>query len=241
MPVHFLIGRAGSGKSRVCFERIVEMMRADPLGPPIYLIVPKQETFSAERELTCGSGLEGFCRTRVVSFELLGEQVLAECGGTAIPEVTELGRQMMLGHLLRKHEKELKYYGSSARRIGLAAALEGTFSELERSGRGAVELGNVLSDLKHEADDPSLLAKLWDLRLLYEEYLAYLGSERLDPHRRLEQVIAGLEKCRLIRGATVFVDGFLELFDWQRKMLVGLGESAKKSMSHVSWTRTAGC
>src|SRR5262245_28681439 len=107
MGVRFMVGRAGSGKSRSCFERIVEMMRADPLGPAIYLLVPKQETFSAERELTCSSGLKGFCRTRVVSFELLGEQILSQRGGIAIPQVDELGRQMMLGHLLRKHEKEL--------------------------------------------------------------------------------------------------------------------------------------
>lgn len=223
MGVRFIVGRAGSGKTRFCFEQIVGAMRAQPLGTPIYLIVPKQETFSAERELTCGSGLAGFCRTRVVSFEMLGEQVLSECGGLAIPQVTELGRQMMLGHLLRKHEKELGYYGSSARRTGLAAALDETFAELERSGRAAVDLENVLVDLKHKPDDPALFEKLSDLRLLYSKYLGYLGNERLDPQRRLEQVLLGLERCRLIRGAKVYVDGFLDLFDWQRRMLVGLG------------------
>ncbi|HVT89284.1 MAG TPA: hypothetical protein VHD56_10560, partial [Tepidisphaeraceae bacterium] len=109
MSVRFVIGRAGSGKSLHCFQSIVEMLRAEPLGKSIFWIVPKQETFITERELTCNSGLNGFCRVRVVSFELLGEQVLSELGGMAIPEVTELGRQMIVGHLLRRHEKELNY------------------------------------------------------------------------------------------------------------------------------------
>src|SRR4051794_35400611 len=104
MGVRFVVGRAGSGKSRYCFDRIVAMLREQPLGDPIYFVVPKQETFSVERELVCASGLGGFCRVKVVSFELLGEDVLAECGGTAIPQVTPLGRQMIIGHLLRRHE-----------------------------------------------------------------------------------------------------------------------------------------
>jgi ATP-dependent helicase/nuclease subunit B len=103
MSVRFVIGRAGSGKTGHVFRSMVDAMRADPLGPPIYLILPKQATFSAERELTCDSGLGGFCRAHVLSFDELSRSVLAECGGGAIPEVTAIGRQMLLGHLLRKN------------------------------------------------------------------------------------------------------------------------------------------
>src|SRR5688572_6293328 len=102
MPVTFVIGRAGSGKTARCFSRTVEAMRADPLGPPILWLVPKQATFMAERELSCGSGLGAFCRARVLSFDQLAVEVFAECGGGAVPQVTPLGRQMILGHLLRR-------------------------------------------------------------------------------------------------------------------------------------------
>jgi len=72
-------------------------MRADPLGPTILWLLPRQATFEAERKLVCESGLGAFTRTRVVSFQTLASDVLSECGGTAIPEVTALGRQMILG------------------------------------------------------------------------------------------------------------------------------------------------
>src|SRR5437016_2617508 len=101
MPIEFIIGRAGSGKTRHCFEQIVAELRAEPLGgKPLWWILPKQATFMAQRELACGSGLGGFCRARVVSFETLGEEVLADCGGGAVPQVTAAGRRMILGHLL---------------------------------------------------------------------------------------------------------------------------------------------
>src|SRR5262245_43981095 len=227
MPVRLIIGRSGSGKTLHCFRTIVEMMRADPLGPPIWLIVPKQETFTAERELTCGSGLGGFTRTRVVSFELLGEEVLAEVGGTAIPQITELGRQMVIGHLLRRYQQQLSFYGSTARQVGLAAELDATFSEMERSGKTVEDLSQAIEELQASpsgAQIEPLLDKLHDIRLLYAQYTVYLGQDRLDPQRRLEYVLAALERCRRVQGSTVFVDGFLEFTDFERRMLAELGK-----------------
>src|SRR5438034_6684505 len=99
-------------------------MRADPLGPPIYWILPRQATFSAERDLTTRSGLDGFCRARVLSFDLLGEEVLAACGGSAVPRISALGRQMLLGYLLRVHQDQLRFFASVARQPGLASRLD---------------------------------------------------------------------------------------------------------------------
>ena len=89
MAVRFVLGRAGTGKTRHCVEQIASALRADPIGPPIYWIVPRQATFSSERTLTCAAGLTGYCRARVVSFELLVQQVLAECGGLLAPQERE--------------------------------------------------------------------------------------------------------------------------------------------------------
>src|SRR5258707_1271324 len=82
-------------------------------------LLPKEETFTADRMLTCDSKLKAFSRARVVSFQQLGEQILSECGGVAIPEVTAIGRQMVLGHLLRKHRDELAFFRSVAHQTGL--------------------------------------------------------------------------------------------------------------------------
>src|SRR5437773_12294130 len=181
MSARFVIGRAGSGKTRHCFEQIVKALRAEPLGRPIWWLLPKQATFMAERELTCASGLAGFCRARVASFDVLGEQVLEECGGGAVPQVTAAGRRMILGHLLRRHEAELKFFKSSARQAGLAAELDATFDELERCGKNLESLDALLLELSVDAHDPATEAlrdKFADLRLIYGAYCAYLGQHR---------------------------------------------------------------
>jgi ATP-dependent helicase/nuclease subunit B len=186
MAVQFIIGRAGSGKTRYCFDKIVDRCRTDPLGPPIYWLLPKQATFQAERQLVCQSGLPGLCRASVFSFSQLGDLITQQCGGIAIPETSAAGRHMILGHLLRTNQDDLRFFRSVARQPGLAAELDSAFSELERYGTSAEDLLSAREDVNER--DP-LSAKFHDLRLLYGKYSEYLGQDRLDQHRRLAQVI----------------------------------------------------
>jgi len=151
MAVQFILGRAGSGKTRLLLEQIASLVKADPLGPPIYWLLPRQATFQGERLLTTLLG--AFSRVRVVSFDQLGKDILIHCGDVEMPEVTALGRRMVIGHLLRRHQKQLKYYTRSAHRPGLAAELDSTFGEFERA-----ELDSAaLDDLRHamETDEGS--------------------------------------------------------------------------------------
>ena len=230
MSVRFVIGRAGSGKTRHVFRSIVDAMRTDPLGPPIFLILPKQATFSAERQLTCNSGLAGFCRARVLGFDELTRSVLAECGGGAIPEVTPIGRQMLLGHLLRSNAERLTFYDGVARQPGLAARLDAMFDEFQRSGKDPAALDELLDELESQATGDArdteaelLLRKMQDFRLLYTAYTAFLGQDRLDPHGRLAQMLACVEHSETFRGATVYVDGFAQFTDAERRTLARLG------------------
>ena len=227
MAVTFIIGRAGSGKTARCFGRIRQLLRAEPLGPPIYLVVPNQATFQVEREMMASTG--GFSRLMVVSFDLLGRQIAMECGDAAVPEVTSLGRQLMLGHLLHRHRSELRFFSSVAHQPGMAAELDATFAELERSGKGDADLARLLEALRRsdpdDAQGPSLQAKLWDLRFLYDAYQKYLGQDRLDQHRRLTQAVSQLLECAPLRNATVFVDDFYSFTEYERRFLAGLGRA----------------
>jgi ATP-dependent helicase/nuclease subunit B len=230
MSVTFVIGRAGSGKTRRCFDRIVAAMRAEPIGRPIYWIVPRQATFTAERELTCSSGLGAFTRAQVLSFEKLADAVLAACGGSAVPEVSALGRQMILGHLLRRLQPRLHFFKSVARQPGVARELDDAFAELERAGKGSADLALLLDEREPfadtEADPDALVPKLRDLKLLYDEYTAFLGQDRLDQHRRTLRVRDCLKRMAAFRGAAVHVDGFYDFTEHERQLIAGLAQAA---------------
>jgi ATP-dependent helicase/nuclease subunit B len=198
---------------------------------PIIFLTPRQATFSAERELACNPRSDGYFRARVVSFEQLGHDIIEECGGAAIPEVTSRGRQMLLGHLLQRHRGELRYFQTAAEHRSLATKLDATFNEFERAGQDAGQLDSLLHDLSGH-DDSGRSDKIHDLALIYRSYTAYLGQERFDQQRRLEHVLRLLNECKSFAGATVYCDGFLEFTDYERQILTGLAKRCR----HVTIT-----
>ncbi len=233
MAVRFVIGRTGTGKTWRCFHEIVEMLRERPLGPGIYWLLPKQATFSAERELTCAAGLAGYCRARVLSFDQLGQDLMDECGGGAAAEITGLGRQMILGHLLRQNAIKLKFFHRAAHHAGLAGKIDKTIAEFERCGKDPSQLDALLAELSagqrpEDLEEDTLLAKLHDLQLIYRQYTDYLGQERLDPARRMAHMLECIECSPALRGATVFIDGFSEFDEFQRRIIARLGQVCQR-------------
>lgn len=228
MPVRFVIGRSGTGKTSHCVGAIVRLLRAEPLGPPIFWLLPRQSTFMAERQLATETGLPTICRVRVESFDGLAKLVLADCGGAAVPQVTGTGRRLILSHLLRRLQPRLKFFAGVAHHPGLAATLDATFAEFERSGHAPAQVIETLEaqSVATETDD-ALRAKLSDLHLLYDAYTTFLGQDRLDPHRRNEQVVACMGDSKLLRGATVFIDGFYDYTESERRMICGLAKSCR--------------
>ncbi len=229
MPVRFVIGRSGSGKTTHCLGAIVDLLRAEPLGSPIFWLLPRQSTFLAERQLVTETDLPAVCRVRVESFDGLAKLILADCGGAAIPQVSGTGRRLILSHLLRKKQSQLKFFAGVAHHPGLAETLDATFAEFERSGHAPQQVIDALQAQSDDTDsDDTLRAKLGDLHILYDAYTEFLGQDRLDPHRRNEQVVERMGESKLIRGATVFIDGFYDYTESERRMIGGLATVCKQ-------------
>src|SRR5690554_4494046 len=98
------MGRAGAGKTRRCLDEIDNILRQEPLGPPLILIAPAQATFIMERELAVRGGS---LRAQVYSFRRLAYRVLRETGGMARYPVSEPGRRMILKKILLEHKNKL--------------------------------------------------------------------------------------------------------------------------------------
>ena len=83
----------------------------------------------------------------------------------------------------------IDHYYAVAHQPGVAAELDGTFSEMERSGQEAVDIERQLSQASAGLN-PALRAKIHDLSLIYSRYTQFLGQDRIDPHRRLTEALA---------------------------------------------------
>jgi|GEM_PF-670494 len=220
MSVQFIIGRAGSGKTAHFLRQTVAACEAEPLGPPILWLVPRQSTFQTQRDLCCGWGLGGYFRVRVLSLELLCREVLAEMGGATGSDVTALGRNMVLGRLLRQHESRLRFFRTNT--TGLAGEIGSAIDEFERGG---AEMSGLSDALPSEFAGTALADKLADLELIHGAYNQFLGKQRFDPDRRLRQAMQYFGASPLLRGATIYVDGFLHFTQRERLLLTSLAKA----------------
>ncbi len=80
MHARFLLGPAGAGKTFRCLAEIRQSLLAEPDGPPLILLAPKQTTFQLERQLLADATLQGYTRLQILSFERLAKFVLASVG-----------------------------------------------------------------------------------------------------------------------------------------------------------------
>ncbi len=187
MQVRFLIGPAGSGKTWRCLSEIRDRLKAEPLGPPLILLAPKQATFQLERQLLADPELAGFTRLQIVSFDRLARFVLDELAFTAPKLLDEEGRVMVLRALLARHRDELQLYRASALRPGLAGQLSQVLREFQRQRISPDRLAEIAVGV---TDPETLRLKLHDLALLMRGYRDWLAANEIEDSDHLLDIAA---------------------------------------------------
>ena len=71
MQTRFLLGPAGSGKTFRCLTEIRQVLAAEPDGPALLLLAPKQTTYQLERQLLAHPSVPGYTRLQILSFDRL--------------------------------------------------------------------------------------------------------------------------------------------------------------------------
>jgi len=213
-----LLGRAGTGKTETCLREALAALAAEgPDGPPLVLLAPEQATYQLERalldRLPSGAAL---IRLEVLSFGRMARRVLAERGGLARRRLSEAGRRMILRSLLHERQADLRAFGRSADRPGLAQALARQLSEFEAYALKPADLR------ARAADAPSGTAeRLHDLALLWDAYRARIAGRLADPGSELAAAAAVLAESTIAR-ARVWVDGFAGFTPREEGLLAAL-------------------
>lgn len=132
MPIEFVIGRAGTGKSEFCLNQIRRRLLDSPQGHPLILLVPEQATFQAEHALVSTPGIGGMIRAQVLSFRRLAWRVMQEAGGTARLPMSDIGKKMLLYRIVHRHETELRSFQPNTGGFGFIDRLHSLFSEFKR-------------------------------------------------------------------------------------------------------------
>jgi ATP-dependent helicase/nuclease subunit B len=210
MQARFILGPAGSGKTFRCLAEIRDALAADPDGPTLLLIAPKQTTYQLERQLLADPSVAGYTRLRILSFERLAFFIFEQLQKPLPRMLDEEGRIMVLRGLLAKKRDELKLFRASARLTGFAQHLSMALRELQRQ-QLTPESMQELAEKARAVE--GLRLKLQDLATLLSDYLAWLQAHGLQDSDRLLDVATQTLRAPhppLTFGG-LWVDGFTEL------------------------------
>ncbi|PAV29248.1 helicase-exonuclease AddAB subunit AddB [Virgibacillus profundi] len=212
MGLRFLLGRAGTGKSGRSLDEIKEKLVENPLGPPIFYIVPDQMTFQQEHALFSDEDINGSIRGQVVSFSRLAWRVLQETGGSTRQFISSVGIQMMLRKIIDEKHGEWRVFQKAMEKQGFLNQLEGMITEFKRYQITPEVLQmqiDQINDYVHkEPGEEALAAKLDDLFYVYEKLIHALQDKYIDSEDQLQLLANKINESTLLDDAEIYFDGF---------------------------------
>ncbi|NLZ93057.1 MAG: helicase-exonuclease AddAB subunit AddB [Firmicutes bacterium] len=222
MSIRFVLGRAGSGKTYHCLHSIAQESRKEPVGAPLIFLVPEQASFEMERELAqlCGGGT---FRAQVLSFRRLAYRLLPPVS-SHLPQLTELGRQLLLRRLLQEKSLSLNFFAQITRQPRFCQQLSAQMREFKHY---KITPEVMAATASHTNCPPALRAKLYDLATIYEAYQEYISQRYLDPEDTLIALADALRQGCLPPQTKVWIDGFAGFTPQEYAVLAALFTSAE--------------
>lgn len=217
--LEFILGRAGSGRTRALFGRI-ERLKAAGSSAEIILIVPEQATFETERLLSeyLSGGLFGIT---VTSWSGLSRRVLDSLGNRRA-FLSPQGRVMLLRRSADARAQDLTVFRRSAASRGFPAECDELIKKFKRCGLSAQDLESVCGQLE---EDLPLRAKLHDVSLLFADHERRCAERYIDPEDMMNEMLRRMGES-VLRGAHVFIDGGDTLHEQAYPVFAGLLEHA---------------
>lgn len=204
MHLTLVTGRSGSGKTEVCLTQISEILDQSPQGSPLIFLLPEQATFQMEKELASRLAAKGFLRAHILGFRRLSHRILQEVGGNWLPPLSDAGRHLILGRILRNRKEDLKVLYRAAKQARFADIL----SELVQEFRTHKISPDSLKETADQLPDSPLKDKLTDLSLLYSDFLFFMEDRYRDGNDAIERTIMAIPECEWLENAEIWIDGF---------------------------------
>lgn len=198
MGLRLIYGRAGSGKSKYCFEQIKENISSNS---PIYIITPEQFSFTAEQKLLETLNKNSVINAEVITFNRMADRIFNEVGGVNNTHISKAGKAMLISSILKAQKKNLKFLGNTDEFTDIILR---TFKDFKKH--------NVTLDFLQETtkviDNKYLESKLNDVNLIYTLYEEKLKDRYIDDDDVLTILSEKLEKSEMFKDSIIYIDEF---------------------------------
>ncbi len=203
--IRFLVGRTGCGKTYTVTQEIKALMAQKKEN--VFLFVPEQQHFSAERELYAGLSTDDAKRLSILSFTRLCDVMEDTYGGRAMTHISKATSALLMWQNLRMLNGLLQTYGGNCQTdISLTKKMLETVNELSSNGITTPQLEKVCQGLEKQSP---LYAKLKDISMISSTYGLLLqdicGS---NPSDRMLRCANAVKEHDFFKGASIYIDSF---------------------------------
>jgi ATP-dependent helicase/nuclease subunit B len=210
MKLTLITGQAGTGKTYKLLAEIADKSKEDPTGSPLILLVPEQASFNYEWTLLDKFSIAGSFRARVCGFRKLFDLLANEQNIQLDPWLNDWGKSMILRKIVNSHAKDFTVFRKVVRRQGFVDNLRLIMDEFFRFGVSENALTQIQKFMSAKGENPIIAEKLFDISLVYREYLAALNENYCDETKLLHILASAVEQSNFLRDVDLYIDGFTD-------------------------------
>ncbi len=214
MSLKFVIGGAGSGKTKTLYQDLIARSVAEPQAQFI-AIVPEQFTMQTQKEIVCMHPARGTMNIDIVSFNRLAYRVFEELAVENPAVLDDMGKSMVLRKVAADQKRNLGLYGGHLNQAGFISQLKSMLSELYQYGIGPDDLRQV----EDAAGSALLREKCRDLELICRAFQKEIQDRFITAEEILDVLCRVLPKSRLIQRSVITLDGYTGFTPVQYRLL----------------------
>lgn len=233
MPLKFVFGPSGSGKSSYLYQHVIQESMKYPERNYIVL-VPEQFTMQTQKDLVMMHERKGIMNIDVLCFARLAYRVFEETGGGGLPVLDDEGKNLILRKIAGDYESELKMLGGHMKKQGYISEVKSVISEFTQYDIGEDEIERVMESA---GESSRLYYKLADIRLLYRGFTDYLREKYITKEELLDVLSCEVEKSERLKNSTVVLDGFTGFTPVQDRLLGELMRHCREVIVTVTMDR----
>lgn len=215
MPLHFIFGASGAGKSHYIYQKIIQESMEHP-GRQYLVLVPEQFTMQTQKELVMMHPRKVILNIDVLSFERLAYRVLEETGESCAQVLEETGKSLVLRKVSQEKKKELKILGEKMKKQGYISQMKSMVSELKQYEVTKEDMDIMLDYAKNK---PELYYKLKDISVLYRGFFDYLEGNFITQEEVLEVLGRVAGQSGKLAGSVMILDGYTGFTPIQLQLL----------------------
>lgn len=204
MALQFVIGRAGSGKSRLLYEKMIEESELNQ-NKNYVAVVPEQYSMETQKEILDIHRRHGSFNIEVTSFTRLAYSVFEEQGISGYKVMDDLGKTMVMRKVLENCKEELIIYKNKTSMPGFAEKMKTVVSELKQYSISDSVLEKMITDTPER---PSLKHKLRDIRVIQNAFNRYTKERMITVEDVLTIFCKYIPASDFIKNTYFYFDGY---------------------------------